>query len=200
MSALPNGRLSSGTRPTALVMGFGPFGSVVDNPAARLASACVGASGTWEVCGDTMPVSYRRSVEHTARWISTVRPGLVLGIGVAANRRKPYLERWGRRCFNPSMPDIDGRLPDWGDSGRRSGRFSRRASRLPVDALARAAGIEVSDDCGRYVCNGWLYTCLGAFSESLPLGFLHVPMTGWNVVGICSLLDAFLALEEPPNG
>ena len=111
-------------------------------------------------------------------------------------RSEPYLERWGRRWFNPRLPDIDGRYPGWMNSIQPA----VRATTLPVDTLAAAGGIGVSDDCGRYVCNGWLYTCLGAFSEALLIGFLHVPMNGWSVAGVCSILDALLAVEEPLHG
>jgi len=66
--------------------------------------------------------------------------------------------------------------------------------------MAREASIAVSDDCGTYVCNGWLYTCLGAFPETLPLGFLHIPDTGWTVPGLLRLLDGFSRSQGRRDG
>jgi pyroglutamyl-peptidase len=177
-------------------MGFGPFQGIDDNPASRLAEASDAASGTWRVVGRTMPVSYRRAVEETARWVARSQPDVVLGVGVAVRRTRPALERWGRGCFNPRQPDVDGRLPAWG-AVRRS---VARASRLPVEEMARSAGIAVSEDCGTYVCNGWLFTCLVAFPESLPLGFLHIPDTGWSVSGLLRLLDGFSRSQGMHDG
>lgn len=184
------------TRPTALVVGFGPFGAVLDNPAARLATACTGTTARWTVVGRTMTVSYRRSVEETARLVAELEPAVVLGVGVAVSRPQPCLERWGRRWFDADRPDVDGEVPTWASTGR----IEARKSRLPVQRMADTAGIQVSLDCGRYVCNGWLYACLGAFPAELAVGFLHVPTDGWTVSGVHALLDAHRPSKDLRHG
>ena len=194
MTAEPPGTRTA--RPTALVIGFGPFGSIVDNPAARLARASSGTTARWVVVGHTMPVSYRRSVEETARLVAVLRPALVLGVGVAVSRPQPCLEQWGRRWFDTERPDVDGVFPAWPTTGR----VEARESRLPVQMMADAAGIQVSGDCGRYVCNGWLYACLGAFPIGLAVGFLHVPADGWTVPGLHTLLDACRPNKDSRDG
>ena len=74
-----------GNRPVALVMGFGPFGEVVDNPSCALATALDGTlAGPFRIAGRTMPVSYRRCLETTAAAVAELAPTVVLGIGVAA--------------------------------------------------------------------------------------------------------------------
>jgi pyroglutamyl-peptidase len=172
-------------RPTALILGFGPFGEVTDNPSSRLALAANNTTERWHIVGREMPVSYRRSVEFTATLAARLKPDLVLGVGVATGRDYIALERIGRNRFNASHPDIDGRTPHW-SSGTQD---RRRRSRLPNDRMAEASGIRVSDDCGRYVCNGWLYTCLGALPESLPVGFLHLPRSGCTVDRLHQMLS-----------
>lgn len=181
----------------ACVLGFGPFGEVRDNPSARLARAAHGAEGGgWRIHGEPMPVSYRRSVEHTASVVAAHTPELVLGVGVAMGRSWVALERFGRAVARPLPADVDGQAPPW----RSRPSAPPRASRLPVDAMATAAGVRVSDDCGAYVCNAWLYTCLGALPEGLSVGFLHLPPQGWTVSGLLALLAAVRPSEEVAHG
>jgi pyrrolidone-carboxylate peptidase len=143
----------------------------------------------FEVHGRSMPVSYRRSVEETARWFGALQPTVVLGVGVAVKRPDVTLERLAWARFAPTRPDVDGRVAAW-----RSGQRVRPV-RLPIEAMARAAGIEVSDDCGDYVCNSWLYATLGALPEHVAVGFLHVPSSGFSVDGVERMLDAIEAGE-----
>jgi pyroglutamyl-peptidase len=96
----------------ALVMGFGPFGEVRRNPAAELACAVDGTRvGDTRVVGRSMPVSYQRSVEHTAAAWARHRPGVVLGVGVATSKNRPELERVARASWASEPLDIDGRTP-----------------------------------------------------------------------------------------
>jgi len=158
----------------ALVLGFGPFGEVVDNPSSKLAEALDGqqAAGL-RIVGRTMPVSYRRCLETTATAIATHRPKMVLGVGVAVRRSQPMLERWGRAQVAASPLDVDGRRADW-----RAHPHHRRPARLPLAAMAAASGLALSDDCGTYVCNGWLYAVLGMLPTGVSAGFLHIPSAG----------------------
>lgn|GEM_PF-1381242 len=172
-------------RRRALVLGFTAFGEVVHNPSECLARAVDNTrSARWSITGRSMPVSYRRCVEHTARLVAELNPHLVLGVGVAMQRDHIALERWGRAVCSRLQPDVDGRTAPW-----RNGPGIRPA-RLPVDRMARAANIRVSDDCGTYVCNAWLYTVLGALGEHLQVGFLHVPGGGGTVETLHAMLDA----------
>ena len=159
--------------PVALVLGFGPFGEVLDNPSSRLARAVDGLdAGPFRLVGRQMPVSYRRSVEETAAAVATHAPEIVLGVGVAVQRTCAQLERTGRAGHSTRL-DVDQRQADWISSPRR-----RRVARLPLKAMQEASGLEVSDDCGSYVCNGWLYACLGMLPLHLRVGFLHIPRHG----------------------
>ena len=162
-----------GGSPVALVMGFGPFGDVLENPSRHLAEELNGSTaGPYTVVGRSMPVSYRRCLEVTARAVATHAPDVVLGIGVAVSRPNGQLERVGRAMLGP-LPDVDDKVSDW-----RSSPYRQRPVRLPLDRMCEASGLGLSDDCGSYVCNGWLYACLGMLPERIRLGFLHIPLAG----------------------
>jgi pyroglutamyl-peptidase len=155
-----------------LVVGFGPFVGVAENPAAALARAVDGLRGPkLEVVGRELPVSYARAPVLTLEWAREVAADFVLGIGVANRRKLPQVERIGRRRAGDARADADGErldvlAPDGPDE-------------LPCPItipVARALQVGVSDDAGAYVCNAWLYRTLRI---GLPAAFLHVPPAGF---------------------
>lgn len=174
---------------TVLVMGFGPFLDVSDNPAQRLALAVDGLHDGLRIVGRSMPVSYTRSVEVTLDAMADLDPVAVLGIGVARKRERAELEKVGRRQVC-EIPDVDGCI------GQLTGPDALPSS-LPqpfVDAL----GCGVSDDAGTYVCNGWLHTVLQATGR--PVGFLHIPPAGFPPEVLTSALQrAFGGLPPRPT-
>jgi pyrrolidone-carboxylate peptidase len=168
---------------TTLVIGFGPFLTVTDNPARRLALAVDGALNG-HVLGREMPVSYERSVQVTLGYIQRLGPTRVLGIGVARHRAGPELEQIARRRVSPTL-DVDG------TRGPLTGPDERRAT-FP-NALSTALGAACSTDAGDYVCNGWLYAMLGCCA--LPVGFLHIPPAG---IPAQRLIEALAHISRPP--
>lgn len=166
-----------------LVLGFGPFGVVVDNPARRLALASTGVVGACRVVGREMPVSYDRCEAVTLDAVRELAPAFVLGVGVARTRAVAELESVGRNAATTTEPDVDGvALADHGHGPLE----------LPVqhaEALARALGVPLSTDAGGYVCNSWLYRSLRA---GLPAAFLHVPLEGFAPDRLRNALAAFV--------
>jgi pyroglutamyl-peptidase len=162
-----------------LVVGFGPFLDVGDNPAARLARAVDGrTSDGFRVVGREMPVSYRRAPELTAAWAREAGAAAVLGVGVARGRAVPMVERRARgEC--DGVPDVDGELV-----ALAGDRVSPVA-----DELARALGVAVSDDAGRYVCNAWLHRVLDLLPDR-PVAFLHVTHDGFDPARLCAALPS----------
>lgn len=163
---------------TLLVVGFGPFLSVTDNPSARLALALDGrVLGNRRVIGREIPVSYDEAPAETIRLIEQYHPVAVLGIGVASGRVAPMIEQVGVRQANPVLEDNGGiKLVDLDPEGPVSVR-----STAEVEALARAIGAQLSEDAGRYVCNAWLYRMVRAVGGRMPVAFLHVPSEGMPV-------------------
>ena len=161
--------------PTLLVVGFGAFSTVVDNPASRLACALDGRLlGTRRVIGREIPVRYDEGPAETLRLIERYRPLAVLGIGVAVGRAGPMLERLGVRHANPSLEDSAGlRVADLEPEGPEVVH-----STAAVQEMAAAMGVQLSEDAGRYVCNAWLYRVVRAVGSVMPVAFLHVPEGG----------------------
>jgi len=154
----------------ALVLGFGPFGEVVDNPSSRIARAVWGRrlNGV-DIIGEAMPVSYGRSVSLALVRAAQLRPALVLGIGVAVRREAAMVERYGRNRAATRAADVDGVRV------RSHGEGPAVLESPLAEELAGALGVPLSSDAGTYVCNAWLYRSLRC---GLPAAFLHVPRQG----------------------
>lgn len=166
-------------------MGFGPFGEVSDNPASRLVRALDGARvPAGVVRGVVMDVSYARCVEQTAAAVAVHAPVLLLGVGVAVGRAAPQLERVAYNDVQQGTPDIDGACPRALELGGPAARTSTWAA-----PNAEAHGIGRSDDAGRYVCNAWLYRCLGLTAGRIPTAFLHLPADGIEPARLLGLLN-----------
>lgn len=170
---------------TLLLMGFGPFGDVLDNPAARLVRAVDGARvPAGLVRGVVMDVSYARCVAQTEAALAQWQPTLLLGVGVAVGRVEPQLESVAYNDVTKGIFDVDGASPDTlepeGPALRRSTWFAGNAA---------SHGIGRSDDAGRYVCNAWLYRCLGLTAGRIPTAFLHLPAEGLAPARLLDLLS-----------
>lgn len=177
-----------------LVLGFGPFLEIADNPAAALARAVDGAMAGLPVVGRVMTVSYARSLQETVDLVEELDPVLVLGVGVAANRTQVCVERIGRQAPRVGRPDVDGQQWLLSDSERLAP--AELLATLDVQALARSVGGIVSDDAGRYVCNAWLYRVLHALGSTRPVGFVHLPPQGLAPERLLAGLETLVA--APP--
>lgn len=170
-----------------LVVGFGPFGEVRENPASALARAVDGYERQGvRLVGREIPVEYAGGPAQTLTWVQELQPVAVVGIGVATGRPSAQWERQGKRRGDPRVSDnvsivLDDLEPDGPEFVE---------STAPVDALAAASGLGISDDAGGYVCNAWLYRSLRSLAP-LPVAFLHIPAEG---LAPSALLDGLLAI------
>lgn len=151
-----------------LVSGFGPFLDVADNPSALLAKALSATSHVgWKAYAVELPTSYRRAMELIDQ---AAGPGLgfdlVLALGVGRGGLR--LEQVARGVVGAEATDIDGE--SW--VGRELG--PDRINPLPLQRwVDELGGVELSTDCGGYVCNAMNHHILGAWpGRSL---FVHVP-------------------------
>lgn len=161
-------------RRCAVVVGFGPFLGVTDNPSARLALAVHDPQGEPAIIGRMIPVSYANGPRSSVEWALSEGADLVLGIGVAMQRTAPFVERVGRRALDPAILDADGLQRSMVDPSGEA----ERESNIDVERFARLLGCGVSDDAGGYVCNAWLYEVLGRLGDRSAVGFLHLPPQG----------------------
>ncbi len=190
---------------TVVVLGFGAFLEVTDNPASHLATAVHGLGRRITIVGAEMPASYARGHAVAAEAMARHNPVLLLGVGVARGRTLAMVERTAFAEVSVADPDVDG---DFGEiagatAGATAGALTGAltgATAGPISlespvatALAAALELPVSDDAGRYVCNAWLYRALrGGF----PAAFLHVPPQGWPVEALIDGLERWATIRE----
>lgn len=177
-----------------LLTGFGPFLDVRDNPSGRLVEALNGerVDGV-PVVGEVIPVTYARGPSMAIERARRLDARLVVGFGVASNRRGVWVEAAGRRRCGGSR-DTDGViLEDLGDGPERV------AATVDVQRLAEALGAEISDDAGGYVCNAWAWTVPQALA--VPAVFVHLPPEGIPVERVRGALRRLLRpVSEPAVG
>ena len=168
-----------------LVMGFGPFGAVIDNPAARLARAVDGAvRGPVQVVGRTMDVAWERCWSQTRDAIDSCAPHWLIGVGVAVQRSAPAFERWATNALRTDFGDVDGQIR----AHVRAGGPDRLASTLLLRA-PDSLGVTQPDDAGRYVCNMWLYQAIDQAPPGIAVAFVHVPAEGIEASDLLDVLE-----------
>lgn len=163
-----------------LVLGFGPFQEVRDNPAARLAHAVDGArAGSLRVIGRVLPVSYQRCFSETVGLVAQHTPVSVLCVGVARGRPEAVVECLGQNVA--AGIDVDGVCPEVLEPEGPPVLAAPPQARALADALC----VATSQDAGQYVCNAWLYRALWWSQQSaqsktpLAVCFLHIPDRGF---------------------
>lgn len=170
-----------------LLTGFGPFLSVVDNPAERLtryfdAHPVPGHHLTTQV----LPVSFREATGIVQQAIAAGgtegRPfDFILMLGVAAKRPHWSVECTARNRSTTSAADAENGL--WPYPCIVADAPDVLAATLPGSALAAAIadiGLPAiaSDNAGDYLCNHllfWTLTHLRNRNHPARAGFLHIP-------------------------
>ncbi|MCB9781089.1 MAG: hypothetical protein H6742_21155 [Alphaproteobacteria bacterium] len=158
-----------------LVLGFGPFGEVRDNPARRVALAVDGVvEEGLVVFGEEMPVSYDRAPALALARAHELDARLIVGVGVAVTRSRVEVECVGRNRLSPARPDVDGvALALCSTDGP-----AQVAATAAVERLAAGLQAACSQDAGDYVCNAWLYRVARAAPSDRAVVFVHVPAEG----------------------
>ena len=170
-----------------LITGFGPFGSVVDNPTERLLrhlEAQDVAGHDLTVCA--LPTSFARAPQAFKAAFETGGRGgqpfdLILMLGVAARSPAWRVESQGLNQDAPAIPDVDGFTPPHreivpGGAAHLPVTLPPQILLLAVESLGLP--VTLSDSAGQYLCNHLLYTALDLARRSHPIprtGFLHVP-------------------------
>jgi len=161
-----------------LLTGFEPFGPHDVNPSWDAASALHGAEiAGARVAAVRLPVAWGRAPDLVVEAAASVRPALVLLVGLAAGSPAVRVEhlfvnlRHGR--------DSDGAQAE--DAPVAEGGPVAIAAGLPVAAIVaalRGAGIPAvaSQSAGTYICNGTAYAVAHRM-PTVPSGLLHVPAT-----------------------
>ena len=164
----------------ALITGFEPFGRWQRNPSGETARHLDGATIVdLEVSGLVLPVSFARAAAPLIEAIDTLRPDIVLnlGLGGAVGVR---VERVAvNRARAPEGGDNDGDDPQ-GSPIVEDGPDIYKAT-LPVSEIVELLtnlnfAVAPSDSAGEYLCNYAMYTTLHHITtHGYPMlaGFIH---------------------------
>lgn len=146
--------------------GFGAFGTVADNPSARLAEGCGRNFAVMEVAYDY--------ADAFLRALDPERFDVLLMLGVATTRDWMTPEMFARN-WRGETPDVRGKAP----AGPIDPEEPLLIESTLWDAglLARmetSLDLRTSLDAGSYLCNYASYRAIRRFPDK-RVGFLHVP-------------------------
>lgn len=152
-----------------LVTGFGPFGTVTDNPSGRLAE---GSGRPFQV----LEVAYAAA----DAFLAAVDPEgfdtlLMLGVATSRDRITPELFARNWRGAAPDVRDVT--LPGPIEDGQPLLIESTLWNAHLVAGLSVSPGLFASLDAGSYLCNYLSYRAIRLFPQK-RVGFLHVPPFG----------------------
>ena len=149
-----------------LVTGFGPFGTVTDNPSQRLAEGCGRPFQVLEVSYD--------AADAFLKELSSEGFDNLLMLGVAQRREFPTPELYARNSKGET-PDVRGQSTSGPiEPGQPLLLESTLWTAHLLADLEVSLGLHTSLDAGNYLCNYVSYRALLRFPEK-RVGFLHVP-------------------------
>jgi len=148
------------------VTGFGPFGTVQDNPSAKIAESL-------NQPHEVLEVSYR-AVDTFLNRLDPESFDLWLMLGVAASRPKLSLELFGRNVRHGADVLGDAKDGSIDPSGPLLLFSTIWSPELVADVMFFGRQqVATSMDAGNYLCNYILYRGLSRFPNK-HVGFLHV--------------------------
>lgn len=164
-----------------LVTGFQSYGGRSANPSEAVARALDGMRiGDMTVSGHALPVDFRRVRDDLPALIDSLRPRIVVSLGLWPGEPMIRIERMASNWSWFELPDNAGH--------RQNGKVLADGpdgylSTLPADAMQatiRAAGLPCrqSGSAGTYLCNATLYLALhhcAAHHPDTTAGFVHLP-------------------------
>jgi pyroglutamyl-peptidase len=168
-----------------LLTGFEPFGDVAINPSQavvqQIAARTVGR-GEERLVTEVLPVEFEAAGERMRALIRSLRPEVVVALGLAGAAQTIRLERVALNLDDAQEPDNAGMVA----TGRPivPGGPAAYWSTVPLEALkqaiaAREIPVRISNHAGTYVCNHVFYVARHEI-EQLGLdarcGLIHVPL------------------------
>ena len=149
------------------VTGFGAFGSVTDNPSAKLAESC---GRPFQV----LEVAYSAADEFLAG-LSPDSFDRLLMLGVASGRDRLTPELFARNFIGPAK-DVRGYVVEGAIEEGAPLLFESTLWTPDVvsEIVAYDPHTKISMDAGEYLCNYISYRALQRFPDK-RVGFLHVP-------------------------
>ena len=165
-----------------LVTGFGPYGKERTNPTWEVAKLLNGRliSGC-RIKGVRLKVSTREVSRDIPRLIDSLRPKLVLNLGLAPGRMDLSVERVAVNVADFSIPDASRSKPvdaPIDPNGPTAYLASIPIKKIVAALLSNGIPASVSNTAGMYLCNFIMYTSLNHIAKNrfhAKAGFIHVP-------------------------
>lgn len=167
-----------------LVTGFGPFPQVHVNPTDRIARALAGQKKFrhmgLDITAHIFPTRWSVLTGEVERVIAAAKADAVLHLGVAARRKAICIETVARLGSRRLLPDASGQQePQASPAGVTHFRIAAPAETLRVAIARTKAPVRLSNNAGRYLCNGLYAQSLqlrAKQSDPRPTVFIHIPM------------------------
>jgi len=190
----------------ALVTGFEPFAGDAVNPAGEAVLGLPSRLGELTIHTRVLPTVFGRAIAALEDALITMRPDIVLCVGLAGGRAELSLERVAINVDDARIPDNDGQQPI--DRPIVAGGPAAYFTGLPVKravAALREAGLPaiVSNTAGTFVCNHIFYGLMHLVTNRrLPVcgGFLHVPYLPEQAAGLAGIQVPSMALDDIVRG
>jgi pyroglutamyl-peptidase len=181
-------------QPSALLIGFEPYGGLDRNPSAEVVKELDGTVIAHHgVDGRVLPVSFGSLGGRIRELLSDTDPAVVVSLGLCPGEPVIRLERVALNLADFAIPDNEGsRIQD--APVTPAGPAARLAT-LPLRGIERAllrAGIPVrlSATAGTFLCNATLYTTLETVRPGVPCGFVHLPYLPEQAARRCAQTNA----------
>lgn len=170
------------TRPTILLTGFDPFDGAASNPSwSAVAEVAANWTGEADLHTACLPTVFADSQHRIRELIATLKPDIVIAIGLAKGRAAVTPEFVAINLADARIPDNRGHQPR--DLPVVADAPDAYFTTLPVKAMVRAmrgAAIPaaLSYSAGTFVCNHVFYTLMHELQTQYPSskgGFIHIP-------------------------
>lgn len=165
-----------------LVTAFEPFGGRAENPTLGVLAALKAPAGA-RLYKARLPVSGKAVGKKLRSLVNSVKPDLVISLGLAAGEAAVRVERFAVNIADYAIKDNAG----WQPEGKKLDEAGPAAYFVTVDPLKLAAAVRragapayVSNHAGGYVCNTSMYEALGAIAAAglrARYAFIHLPVS-----------------------
>ena len=171
-------------RKKILITAFAPFAGRRANPAIEvMARLRPSAFKNCRLYKERLPVNGKVIGRKISALLSSINPGCVVSLGLAAGETSVLVERFALNIQDYGIKDNSGYKPK-GRIIKRNGPAAYFVNSDPAHLAAAARKVSVpayvSNHAGAYVCNHLMYEALHAITAAgmkTKFAFIHLPLT-----------------------
>lgn len=165
-----------------MVTGFEPFLDNELNPTKDIIELLPPSIHGNEVVKILLPVVFDKSFEILKGYIDTVKPDILINLGLAAGRTAVTPERIAINMDHSLSPDNEGNKPSHNkinEMGKNAYFTSFDLDKIITRLQSKGIPVSISNSAGTYVCNNLMYHALEYIDQNqleVIYGFVHVPL------------------------